>query len=426
MKKKSIVLISLLSISSMQSVTFTFGDLLRSIFELGEQSGFEGLKNKFRQASRFGLDNTFGEDGWAAYSGTSEIKRIFENKDRHTTAGTKPGGFFVHWLGKDDSTPQHTANVTTSHSFGNAAASGDTVYVLTYGGGAYDLTIYKYTNGNAAEGTTSGVLTTLSGLGYANGYSLIYKDGLFFNAQSSGPTVRYLYKLNASGSLDATFNSGSALSLTAAGFSVIDKMIIAGRYIYVGGLGAANKEIQRFDIVTGAADATYGTLDTGVTSVIQDMAVDSKGNLYVSYTDGATSTGTIIKFNAAGTQITDNTWGSSGVVTFSSTQYPLHMRLGAGKIFMHVFAANVGSTKQVWGLDSKGSVIADSDIISSNPLAISGAGYVNDIIYDYQDRLVVAGSNTSSPSSGALWRFRDAFDAGSAVQKAEAGTGLSD
>ena len=260
------------------------------------------------------------------------------------------------------------------------------------------------------------------------------------STNSAGNTDMALWRFNANGTLDTTFNgSGIVVHNSAAGGAGDDsgKAIAVdsqGRILVAGSStnSAGNKDmvIWRFN-VNGTLDTTFngsGTIvNNGAAGGVGDdsgnaIALDSQGRILVagSSTNSAGNNDMVVwRFNANGT--VDTGFNKSGIVVNIDVAGGVGDDSGnaivvdsQGRILVAGSSTDSSGNKDmvVWRYKTDGTIDTTFNttgiVINNGAAGGSGDDFGNAIAVDSQGRILVAGSSTniSGNTDMVIWRFK--------------------
>jgi uncharacterized delta-60 repeat protein len=331
------------------------------------------------------LDSTFGSGGSVAIS-------FFQNEFEHLGGAAIDGSGRIVLAGVANNSRQGKAYIALARLNSNGSldssfgSKGKVTTLITQGaeidalviqpdgkplvagwtfGGSALLARYNANGGLDSSFGSGGIVTTTLGFGQTNYHSLalqsdgkILAGGVESPSATGNPYIFTVARYSASGTLDATFDSGGVVTTTIGGnpdwqpvYGVLGLLVQSNGMIVAAGTvpsntGGSSEEVAlaRYD-ATGHLDPSFGTGGVVVTPTPASVfdytaaaALQSDGSIVVAG-DHQDATGTdfeVERYTSAGAL--DTTFGGTGIVTTAigsgAAAHALLIQPSDGKIVM--------------------------------------------------------------------------------------------
>jgi uncharacterized delta-60 repeat protein len=259
-----------------------------------------------------------------------------------------------------------------------------------------------------ADGTRDTTFNTSSGVGLGGANAAVRSvsiqadgklviGGLFTSVNGSTVNsttgVNYIARLNADGTLDATFNSSGGIGLGGANNSVYGialqedgKLVIGGLFTSVNGTAGVNR-IARLN-ADGTLDTAFNTGLGGANGSVNCVAVQADGKMLMgglfTNVNGTTGVNRIARLNADGTR--DTTFNSSGGIGLggaNGTVWSLALQTDGKLVLGGDFTSVNGSTVSTGdGINRIARLNADGTLDTTfNRSGGTGLGGANNAVY---------------------------------------------
>ena len=256
-----------------------------------------------------------------------------------------------------------------------------------------------------ADGTLDGTFTHGPGAGSTVRSFAVLSDGKIliggeFSAYDVNPSVFNIARLNANGTLDATFNPATGASDRVRSIAVQSdgKILIGGDFTRYN--GTFINRIARLNAV-GTLDATFNSGGSGAASSVHCIAVQSDGKILIggrfqSY--NGTSINRIVRLNADGTMDATFTPGSGAANNVNSIAVlPDGKILIGGEFTSYNGTSNIN---RIARLNSDGTLDG-----TFNPGGAGAPSTVNSIAVQSDGKILIVGQFTSYNGTSSINRI---------------------